>query len=81
MTGSAYVVHLIWNYMCLIFFIGQKTHTKYVQIVFELTFSLYIFFYLNLNTWKVSTTIFVAFFNFSIFNDFFVLLCHRQFEW
>lgn len=65
---------LIWNYMYLIFFIGQRTHTKYVQIVFELTFSLYIFFYLNLNTWKVSTTIFVAFFNFSIFNDFFCFI-------
>lgn len=58
---------LIWNY--LIFFICQKAQTIHTGMyIIELTFIH--FFYINWNTWKVSSTNFVVFFNFSVFNYF-----------
>lgn len=69
MKGSAYAVH--FDMKLLDFYISQKTHTLYLYI-FELTF-IHLF-YLNFNTWKVSTTNFVAFFHLSIFNDFFFIV-------
>lgn len=67
MKGSAYAVHFDMKLLSF-FYLSENTNYTYRMYIIELTFIH--FFYINWNTWKVSSTNFVVFFNFPVFNYF-----------